>query len=220
MADGALHERRRERTARRCREPHPGEHGSHCGAVGELEPHAAADADTGRRERDLHGCEQCVDSREHRDVARRGAGRQRCLHGVPRAGNRIDSRVDGPSTRVRRRGADRLGDAAGVVAQQPVDDLDDAAGASVVHFQRVFAGPGEVRRRSRSATGGRRRCIRRSSGRRRRRRTPRSAGAASSRIIRRWAGVRSWNSSTSSTRHARCAARGRSGSRSSTSSAR
>ena len=96
-----------------------------------------------------------------------------CTAAAVAATGSSDVSTDHPPGPRWQRPRDRLGDPTPVVPQQPIDRLDDAGRTAVVDLERMVAGAGEQRCRSRSTTPGRRRCSRRSSGRRRRRRTPR-----------------------------------------------
>ena len=159
-------------------------------------------------ERHLDRHEHGVDPREHRDLGgscavRRGAWRTTSTVAPPDPRPRRTMR-----TPLRAGRGERMvfGDAPQVAAQHPVDLVDHVRrGSGSSPRAGATPAPGTATR-TRSASAGRRRCSRRSSGRRRRRRTPAAAGPASSRSSSTCAGVRSWNSSASTTRQARCAA--------------
>ncbi len=126
------------------RQPQPGEHGAHRGPIGELEPDTSGDGHVRPR------------------PARPGRARASALTRASTATSEVDAplanavstaRRDAPTAStdvstdhppaVDRRGTDRLGDAPVVVPEQPIDHLDHAGRAAVVHLERMLARAGE-----------------------------------------------------------------------------
>ena len=68
-----------------------------------------------------------------------GTGAKCILHGTLRRTDRVDRRVDAPSSGIGRVRSNGLGDAPAVVSQQPINDLDDTRRTPIIDFKGMRA---------------------------------------------------------------------------------